>query len=51
MRKIFPKDDTVSVFAPTGAAAYNAGGQTLHAGFLLSITTKEMSLSINKQKI
>ena len=51
MRKMFPEDNTVSVFAPTGAAAYNAGGQTLHAGFLLSLNFDSPAISGNKQKV
>lgn len=30
IRKMFPADGTVKVCAPTGVAAFNAGGQTLH---------------------
>ena len=31
--KMFDDKDTIAVFAPTGSAAYNAGGETLHRGF------------------
>lgn len=50
MRRMFPEDDTISVFAPTGAAAFNAGGQTLHAGFLLPRITNSLAVSSDKQK-
>ena len=33
---MFPNDHSVSVFAPTGSAAFNAGGETIHRGFGLS---------------
>jgi hypothetical protein len=44
VRQMFDDDEVISVFAPTGSAAYNAGGETLHRGFLLpfDIKTEEM---------
>ena len=36
LRKIFPTEQSVSVFAPTGCAAFNAGGETIHRGFSIS---------------
>ena len=36
LRKMFPNDHSVSVFAPTGSAAFNAGGETIHRGFGMS---------------
>ena len=35
IRKIFDNNQTISVYGPTGTAAFNAGGQTLHRGFKL----------------
>jgi hypothetical protein len=47
--KLFPQDETVAVFAPTGTAAFNAGGQTIHRGF--SIGKKlTLELSSSSQK-
>ena len=44
LREMFPNDNAVSVFAPTGSAAFNAGGQTLHKGFY--IPTKAENFSV-----
>ena len=41
VRKIFHNNETISVFAPTGAAAFNAGGETLHRGFGLPFRIQE----------
>ena len=35
IRKIFDNNQTILVYGPTGTAAFNAGGQTLHGGFKL----------------
>ena len=35
IRKIFNNNQTILVYGPTGTAAFNAGGQTLHGGFKL----------------
>ena len=43
--KLFPEDEAVSVFAPTGCAAFNAGGQTLHRGFMLPRKLDTLSMS------
>lgn len=50
LRKMFYADDTVSVFAPTGAAAYNAGGQTLHKGFRVPIPLVNLEISNSSVK-
>jgi hypothetical protein len=50
MRKIFYQDNTISVFAPTGSAAFNAGGQTLHRGFKLPMKLDQLELSGTKTK-
>ena len=47
IRKMFPQDNIVSVFAPTGCAAFNAGGETLHKGFKLQTLSKDSGLSAN----
>lgn len=51
VRKMFPDDDTVSVFAPTGNAAFNAGGQTIHAGCMLPVSSNTIEMSGMKQKV
>jgi hypothetical protein len=45
MRKMFPNDNSVAVFAPTGSAAYNAGGATLHRGFGIPTRIKDYEMS------
>ena len=51
MRKLFTEDETVSVFAPTGSAAFNAGGQTLHRGFSLPVRSlKSLEIPSDKNK-
>jgi len=37
IRKIFNDNDTVFVTAPTGAAAYNVGGSTIHREFKINV--------------
>jgi hypothetical protein len=50
LRKIFWESNIVSVFAPTGSAAFNAGGKTLHGGFKVPLRIVDLSLSSNKHK-
>jgi PIF1-like helicase len=50
VRKIFHDDDVISVFAPTGCAAYNAGGETIHGGFMVPVKFETLEISSNKQK-
>ena len=37
VRKMFQDASTVQIFAPTGAAAFNAGCETIHRGCMLPI--------------
>ena len=48
MRKMFPNDNSVAVFAPKGSAAYNAGGETLHRGFGIPTRIKDYEMSPTK---
>jgi PIF1-like helicase len=41
LREIFPNYDSVVVCAPTGSAAYNAGGETIHRGFGIPVTNSQ----------
>jgi PIF1-like helicase len=50
LRKLFPESNTVSVFAPTGSAAFNAGGKTLHGGFKVPLNLETLNLSPNNHK-
>jgi hypothetical protein len=50
LRKMFVTSETVAVFAPTGAAAFNAGGETLHRGFKPPRNLGDMNISSDKQK-
>jgi hypothetical protein len=50
IRKLFNSDDAVSVFAPTGSAAFNAGGETMHRGFHLPLKIKNLDISADKNK-
>jgi PIF1-like helicase len=50
VRKLIPNNDVISVFAPTGSAAFNAGGQTLHRGFSLPVPLETLQITANKQK-
>lgn len=45
VRKMFNNNDTIAVFAPTGAAAFNAGGQTLHRGFGVPFLINTMEIN------
>jgi hypothetical protein len=49
LRKMFTTDETVAVFAPTGSAAFNAGGETVHRGFKLPQKLEDLSISSDKQ--
>jgi phage gpG-like protein len=42
IQKMFQDNDSVVVAAPTGAAAHNVGGQTMHREFKIGIEKKEM---------
>jgi hypothetical protein len=50
LRKLFPESDTVSVYAPTGSAAFNAGGQTVHRGFKVPIPVRDLGISAAKNQ-
>ena len=43
-----PTPDTILVFAPTGCAAFNAGGETIHRGFGLPRDIQNLIISIRK---
>ena len=53
IRKIFKNNDTVFVKAPTGAAAYNVRGSTIHREFKINIRNvpgyNEMSDNTKKE--
>jgi hypothetical protein len=49
IRKMFPENDTVAVFAPTGSAAFNAGGETLHKGFKLTSSSSTKAIPAKTQ--
>jgi PIF1-like helicase len=49
LRKMFRTSETVAVFAPTGSAAYNAGGETLHRGFKVPRKFDTMNISPSNQ--
>jgi hypothetical protein len=48
--KMFDDKDTIAVFAPTGSAAYNAGGETLHRGFRLPLKIENLLIGSKKQE-
>ena len=50
VRKMFNSGKTIEIFAPTGSAAFNAGGQTLHRGFKLPLVLNDFLISATKQK-
>ena len=50
IRKMFPQDDVISVFAPTGSAAFNAGGETLHKGFGLQVQSANQTDGLSAKK-
>jgi hypothetical protein len=49
VRKMFGYNDAVKVFAPTGSAAFNAGGETIHRGFGVGIGTTGNNMSAQKK--
>ena len=51
VRRIFNNNDSILVFAPTGSAAFNAGGQTLHRGFKVPMDFKDFDIPAGTQKI
>jgi PIF1-like helicase len=50
LRRLFPESDCVSVFAPTGSAAYNAGGKTIHGGFKIPVKFDSHDIGSNASK-
>ena len=50
IRKMFPQDDVISVFAPTGSAAFNAGGETLHKGLGLQVQSANQTDGLSAKK-
>lgn len=44
VRRLFNTNDAISVFGPTGSAAYNAGGETLNRGFRIPIDIKTLEI-------
>ena len=44
IRKIFQDNDSVIVAAPTGAAAHNVGGQTIHREFKIDVRKKKQQI-------
>ena len=52
IRKIFQDNDSIIVAAPTGAAAHNVGGQTIHREFKIDVRKKNNNnLSASSQQI
>jgi phage gpG-like protein len=50
IRTIFKNNNSVLVTAPTGAAAHNVGGQTIHREFKISVKKKKGSSLANSAK-
>jgi ATP-dependent DNA helicase PIF1 len=50
IRKIFQSNNSVLVTAPTGAAAHNVGGQTIHREFKLKYKKQRNKLSNTAKK-
>ena len=50
LRRMFQINEVVHVFAPTGSAAFNAGGETVHRGFQLPKIHRTLDLSAEKTK-
>lgn len=50
MRKLTQCNDTVLVAAPSGAAAFNVGGCTLHRSLMIDVDKKTSILSDDKKK-
>jgi hypothetical protein len=50
IRNMFGYKESVLVFAPTGSAAFNAGGQTLQKGFFLESSYTKDTISQEKHE-
>jgi phage gpG-like protein len=50
IRTIFKNNNSVLVTAPTGAAAHNVGGQTIHREIKISVKKKKGSSLANSAK-
>ena len=50
IRTMFEKNDSVHVAAPTGAAAFSVGGQTLHRLFCVKTTNADKQMSTKEQE-
>ena len=51
IRKIFQRNNSVLVTAPTGAAAHNVGGQTIHREFKVNYKQEGSKLSNTAKKL
>ena len=49
IRTMFKRNNTVHVGTPTGAAAYNVGGKTIHSLFKIGVQNAEKELSEREQ--
>ena len=50
VRKYTKRNDTIKVAAPSGGAAYNVGGCTLHRCLNLAVDKAELAKSLNSEK-
>lgn len=50
VRQLFNRNDVISVYGPTGSAAFNAGGETINRGFRIPIDIKSMEIDGAKRK-
>ena len=50
LRKMFECKESVFVFGPTGSAAYNAGGETIHRGLGVKVDMKNLEVSEFQRK-
>lgn len=48
IRNIFEFNDSIQVFAPTGSAAFTAGGETIHRGFKLPNSFQNMLIDSSR---
>jgi hypothetical protein len=50
IRRMFQNNNSVIVAAPTGAAAHNVGGQTIHREFKIDMRKKQSGLSTSSKE-
>jgi PIF1-like helicase len=49
VRTLFNRNDVISVFGPTGSAAFNAGGETINRGFRIPIDIVSMEIGSKRK--